>query len=112
LARQITADGSYEFASLKGRLFRRHIVSSGTQQAGSAGATGNGELVAPVPGKVVAVKAQPGDDIADGQAVIILESMKMEFEVKASRSGKISEILVAIGEQVKAGAQLATWQDS
>ena len=110
LARQVTADGSYDFASLKGRVFRRVRLVSQTDPVAAAGVSGNGELIAPVPGKVVAIKTAPGSAVEDGQAVFVLESMKMEFEVKASRSGTINEILVATGEQVKAGVRLATWK--
>ncbi len=67
------------------------------------------DILAPVPGKVIAVQAAAGDTLAAGATVLVLESMKMEFEVKAARAGQIGRILVQGGEQVAAGQVLATW---
>lgn len=65
-------------------------------------------LVAPVPGKVVQVMAKPGIKVAAQQALFVLESMKMQFEVKASVDGEVNEVLVSEGAQVQAGALLAS----
>lgn len=67
-----------------------------------------GGLVAPVPGKVVSVLTSAGAEVKKDQTLFILESMKMEFEVKASLEGVIADITVAEGQQVDSGQVLAT----
>lgn len=56
---------------------------------------------APLPGAVVKIPVNKGDEVQEGDTVIVLEAMKMETPIKASKSGAVSEILVSIGEQVK-----------
>jgi 3-methylcrotonyl-CoA carboxylase alpha subunit len=66
-------------------------------------------MTAPVPGKVIQVAIAGGDVITKGQTLFVLESMKMQFEVKASLDGRAGSILVKMGQQVSAGQQLAQW---
>ncbi len=66
-------------------------------------------LTAPVPGKVIKVLAKAGDSIPGNQTLFILESMKMEFEVKAAKSGILKEVSVKAGDQVLSGQTLAQW---
>jgi acetyl/propionyl-CoA carboxylase alpha subunit len=80
------------------------VLASGRSSAQSA------DICAPVPGKVVKVLVKTGDNVKERQVVAILESMKMEFEVQASRSGTIEEVLVATGQQVQADELLARWR--
>ncbi len=63
---------------------------------------------APMPGAVFAIKKQIGDTVTEGEAVIILEAMKMEMPVNAPCDGTLTELLVAKGDQVAAGQTLAT----
>ena len=67
-------------------------------------------LTAPVPGKVIKVLAKAGDSIPGNQTLFILESMKMEFEVKAAKSGILKEVSVKAGDQVLSGQTLAQWE--
>lgn len=67
---------------------------------GPAGAL-NG-IIAPLPGKVVAVKVNVGDEIRAGDVVIILEAMKMENEIISNLDGKIAEVKVKEGDTVDA----------
>ncbi len=80
------------------------VLASGRSSAQSS------EICAPVPGKVVKVLVKTGDNVKERQIVAILESMKMEFEVQASRSGIIEEVLVVTGQQVQADELLARWR--
>jgi biotin carboxyl carrier protein len=57
-------------------------------------------IVSPMPGKVVKVLVKTGEQVLQGQTVIIVAAMKMESEYKASRDGIISEILVKDGDTV------------
>jgi oxaloacetate decarboxylase alpha subunit len=65
-------------------------------QAGS----GN-SVVAPMPGKVLAIKVSKGQQVTAGDTVLILEAMKMEQEIKSSISGTVSEIPVSENDTVK-----------
>jgi len=64
-------------------------------------------VVAPMPGKVVRVLAAPGSSVTARQAIIVIEAMKMENELRAGRDGVVAEIPVVAGQSVEAGALLA-----
>jgi biotin carboxyl carrier protein len=77
-------------------------------QAGAgAGAGGQVKLSSPMPGKVVRVMLNAGDEVAAHQGVMIVEAMKMQNEVQSPKAGKITEIKVAEGQTVNAGETLA-----
>ena len=57
---------------------------------------------AKLPGKVVKILVEEGDDVEEGQTILILEALKMETEVKSMVSGSVSEIEVKVGDQVVA----------
>ncbi len=72
-----------------------------------AGAGMGGNLIeAPMPGLVKAVFAEPGQQVAEGDRLAILEAMKMEHALLAARDGIVAEVLAAAGDQVEAGAAL------
>lgn len=76
--------------------------------AGSgAGAMGEGTIVAPMPGLVKQVMAKAGDNVSEGDPVLILEAMKMEHTLTAPDDGKLDEVNVVAGDQVEDGAILA-----
>ena len=66
-----------------------------------------GSLLAPMPGTIVRVAAAPGDAVGSGDALVILEAMKMEHAVRAPHDGTVREVHVAAGQQVDAGTVLA-----
>ena len=66
-----------------------------------------GSLTAPMPGLVLAVHVVAGDRVSAGQPVLSLEAMKMEHTLAAPADGTLTELLVAAGSQVDAGAVLA-----
>ncbi len=71
--------------------------------------TGGGDDVsAPMPGLIHAVAAKSGDQITQGQRLIVLEAMKMEHILRAPRDGVIQSLTVATGDQVSAGQVLIT----
>jgi biotin carboxyl carrier protein len=72
------------------------------------GTHGNGpqQLIAPMPGKIVRVMARVGTAVQPRQPLVVVEAMKMENEVRASRPGVVSELLVQEGQSVDAGALL------
>jgi 3-methylcrotonyl-CoA carboxylase alpha subunit len=75
----------------------------------SAGAAG--QLTAPMPGKLIAYMARPGDKVARGQPLAVMEAMKMEHTIHAPRDGVVRECLYAPGDQVGEGSELLRLQD-
>ena len=73
--------------------------------AGEAPAEG-GRLTAPMPGKVVSFAVKAGDTVKRGQALAVLEAMKMEHTIAAPADGVVAELLYAPGDQVVEGAEL------
>jgi acetyl-CoA/propionyl-CoA carboxylase biotin carboxyl carrier protein len=67
---------------------------------------GDAELTSPMPGAVVAVNVEDGDEVAAGTVVVAVEAMKMEHSLSAPVDGVV-ELLVAVGDQVKVGQVLA-----
>jgi biotin carboxyl carrier protein len=59
-----------------------------------------------MPGTVLRVAAAAGDQVKAGDALVVLEAMKMEHAVKAVADGTVAEVLVTAGAQVEAGAVL------
>jgi acetyl/propionyl-CoA carboxylase alpha subunit len=70
-----------------------------------------GALTAPMPGLVLRVLTQVGASVDTGQALLVIEAMKMEHEIVAPASGTVTELAVAVGAQVQAGAMLAVIDD-
>jgi glutaconyl-CoA/methylmalonyl-CoA decarboxylase subunit gamma len=58
------------------------------------------ELTAPLPGTVVEIFAKPGEYIEAGQVILVIEAMKMKNSIRATRAGKIAEVLVNAGQTV------------
>jgi biotin carboxyl carrier protein len=66
----------------------------------AAPAQGN-TIVSPMPGKIVSIKVSKGQQVNQGDVVLILEAMKMEQEIKSTISGTVSDIAVSEGETVR-----------
>lgn len=74
----------------------------------ASGAAGSIKVEAGAAGKIFKVEANVGQAVKRGDAVIILEAMKMEIPVVAPEDGTVASIEVAVGDTVEAGAVLAT----
>jgi 3-methylcrotonyl-CoA carboxylase alpha subunit len=70
------------------------------------GVVEGGRLTAPMPGKVIAFLARPGDRVRSGQPLAVMEAMKMEHTIAAPRDGTVAELLYAVGDQVAEGGEL------
>jgi len=79
-----------------------HRVDAGDSQGGG--------LTAPMPGKVVALLAQPGQKVDKGTPLLILEAMKMEHTITAPAAGSVKAFCYAAGEQVADGAALVEFE--
>ena len=74
----------------------------------ASGAVGAVKVNAPMPGKILAVKANAGQDVKKGDVIIVLEAMKMENDIVAPQDGTIASVSCAVGDSVEAGALLAS----
>ncbi len=74
----------------------------------SHGRAGTESVAAPMPGKVVRVLVAPGDRVEAGQGLVVVEAMKMQNEMKASRPGRVVSVPAREGATVTAGQLLAT----
>ncbi|MEO6799275.1 MAG: acetyl/propionyl/methylcrotonyl-CoA carboxylase subunit alpha [Rhodanobacter sp.] len=72
----------------------------------STAVIGGNQLVAPMPGRIVLVKASAGDNVEQGQELLVMEAMKMELALKAPRAGTIESINATQGEFIEADAVL------
>lgn len=77
-------------------------------KAAASGTEGSVKVAAPMPGKILGVKASVGQAVKRGDVIIVLEAMKMENEVVAPEDGTVASINVAEGANVESGDVLAT----
>jgi biotin carboxyl carrier protein len=78
------------------------------KKAAPAGNAGSVEVTAPMPGKILAVKANAGQSVKKGEVILLLEAMKMENEVVAPQDGTVASVNVNAGDMVESGDVLAT----
>lgn len=67
-------------------------------------------LRSPLPGTVIEIVAKVGDEVKEGDTLVILEAMKMDNNLIAEKNGKVKAILVAEGETVKENTPLVTFE--
>ena len=85
-----------------------HVVEvfSGTANDAEASAEDSPDILSPMPGTVIAVEVADGDQVTEGQPVIVIEAMKMEHTLVATRDGQ-AKISVSVGQKVGTGEVLA-----
>ncbi len=95
-------------ASVAGRRFAVEVRNPRDASRGSRAAVGSGRqsVTAPMPGKVVRVLVNTGDLVETSQGLVVVEAMKMQNELKATRAGRVIEIRAREGETVGAGDTL------
>lgn len=72
----------------------------------AAGPSGPAPLKAPMPGLIVRVSVQVGDQVQAGQGIVVMEAMKMENELRATAAGRVKSVLATPGTAVEKGALL------
>jgi biotin carboxyl carrier protein len=93
---------SYRGVQLEARV--RPATHDSTEPPSSLAS--HGDVRAPMPGRVVAVHAQIGDEVAAGAPLVVVEAMKMQNELLAPRAGTVLRVHVAAGDTVERGAIL------
>ena len=91
---------------LEGARYRVEVLDRGQEAAREAGsareaAAGPSPLKAPMPGLIIAVAVEVGQEVEAGDNIVILESMKMENELKTPRAGRVERVTVSDGDSVE-----------
>lgn len=87
---------------------KRHVVGAGDNED----ADGPGTITAPMPGKILELKAAVGDVVKRGDPLLVMEAMKMEQTITAPRDGTVTTIAAKAGDQVADGAVLVVIEDT
>ena len=108
----IQEDSSGTQVLLDGRRFRvavRSPLEKTLRDVAHAGPARHGTtLEAPMPGLIVAIHAEPGTAVQQGQPLVVMEAMKMQNELQAEADGVVRTLHVQVGETVEAGKPLVT----
>ncbi len=81
-------------------------ANAGRKTRKKSGAATSDQVIAPMPGKITKIMVTSGAPVTVGQAILVMEAMKMEYTLKAEVAGTIEKISCAMGEQVILGKQL------
>jgi acetyl/propionyl-CoA carboxylase alpha subunit len=73
------------------------------RRGAGGGAEGPRPVKAPMPGRVVRLLVEAGDDVAEGQGVVVIEAMKMQNELKSPKAGRVARVGVVVGDTVGSG---------
>ena len=107
---EVSVEGDEEDFEVRHGAFLRTVRLVDPLRAASGadlGDTGRAVIEAVMPGRVVRLLVEEGQEVEPGQGVLVLEAMKMENEVAAPRAGTVSSLKVAQGETVETGQLLA-----
>ena len=104
----VIASGEKRHVFLHGRAWQLVCVDP-LHHAGEGEGAGGG-LAAPMPGKVIALIAQPGAEVEQGAPLLILEAMKMEHTIAAPAKGRVKAFRFGVGDPVAEGAELVDFE--
>jgi acetyl/propionyl-CoA carboxylase alpha subunit len=96
-------DGDVLHLFWRGQVYR---LEEETETSRSAHRHVSGGLEAPMPGKVIAVKVAPGQSVAKGEELLVVEAMKMENAIRAPREGRVKSVSAQVGQMVSPGVVL------
>ncbi len=105
----IAADGNRRWVSTNGQVLILNLAVGARAQPSRSGASSAGEKIirAPMPGQVRAVQVQTDDQVEKGQTLLLLEAMKMEIRIQAPRAGRVTRLMVKVGQTVEREQVLA-----
>ena len=110
VAVQLNAAGDAYTATVNGKSFTVKVAEGTVAPAAGAAPAASGDAVplpSPLPGTVVKIAVAEGDEVAEGDVILVIEAMKMETEIKAPKAGIVREISVTQSQVVAAGDTLA-----
>ena len=96
-------DGAEVHLFWRGAVYRLREEQEGARAPERGAASG---LAAPMPGKVIAVRVEAGQEVAKGQELLVIEAMKMENALRAPRGGRVKAVRTRAGEMVSPGTVL------
>lgn len=102
----VVTDRDTVFVHAFGRAWTLQI--SDTYEASLRGSVGADVATAPMPGVLVSVAVQPGDEVFEGQQLAVIESMKMQTEIRAPRDGVVDQVMAVLGDSFGQGAPLVS----
>ncbi|MDR0933050.1 MAG: hypothetical protein LBM70_08550 [Victivallales bacterium] len=114
VAVEISASGDSYTAKVDGKSFTVKVSEGAAIASAAATPAASGEakpLPSPLPGTVIKILVNEGDEIAADDVILVMEAMKMETEVKAPKAGVIREINVAVAQVVASGDTLVTIEE-
>ena len=92
---------------VSGRRLVAHITNPFRRKSARSQETHSGTLTAPMPGLVVQVLVAEGEAVEEGQPLLVIESMKMQMQIRSPLAGRVTCLPVAPGQQVNKGQALA-----
>ena len=105
-------DGNNFYISLNGKTYTLHLKTIEEQADISSEKSDNGSIEPPMPGKILELKVSEGDSVEENQVLLVMESMKLQVEIKAPFTGKVEKVNVKEGQTVNAGECLLKLEKS
>src|ERR1041385_1125077 len=100
----VAADTQQRYVAFDANVFTFTKADSAQPRRTSAAEDGN--LTATMPGQVVKILVAEGDSVKRGQALVVIEAMKMEMRIAAPADGQVAKLLVSVGQIVERGQRL------
>ncbi len=91
------------YLHINGETYLVHRKTVEEQAEGGSNGVSNGEIEPPMPGKILKIMVNEGDKVEENQVLLLMESMKLQVEVKAPFDGIVSKLKVKEGQTVNAG---------
>jgi biotin carboxyl carrier protein len=102
----IATDGDFVHVHVDGATYTIRYVDAVRRYGSHAGGSADDIAEAPMPGVVIAVHVEDGQQVAPGDTLMVIESMKLETAIKAWREGSVAAIHVGVGQAFQRGAPL------
>ena len=106
----LEGEGTVWSATVEGKTFQIEIPDAAPvakkKRSGSGKKKKSGTVSANIPGKVVTVEVKQGDEVVEGQVILILEAMKMQNEIQAPITGKVTSVNCEEGQAIEANIPL------
>jgi biotin carboxyl carrier protein len=105
---RVQKDRSTFTVEMAGRTWSFHLSDPARALVRSRNRAGRGEglVKAPMPGRILRIMVEPGQEVKSGEGIVVVEAMKMENELSAPRDGVVSQVHVSEGQTVESGAAL------